>query len=136
VCHTCQSAYVCSCHVNPYFFLSYFDFICCDEKSSSIALFTFSLFVYLGCFLIMWFIFFVVQFSAMWSIYYVVNLQFFHLSGSISSFIFNFYYVICECVLFATSVLCNSSFNMVISLRGYWEAYPVFFCFMNMEAAL
>ena len=88
-------------------------------------------------FLLMWFIFCVVQFSAMWSIYYVVNLRFSHLSESISSFIFNFYYVICECVLYAASVLCNSSFNMIISLRRYWEAYPVFFFnFLNMEAAL
>jgi len=68
---------------------------------------------------------------AMWSI-----CDFLIFLASIFNFIYNFCYVICEFVLCVTSVLCNSSFNMVISLRGYWEAYPVFFCFMNMEAAL
>ena len=47
---------------------------------------------------------------AMWSI-----CDFLIFLASIFNFIYNFCYVICEFVLCVTSVLCNSSFNMVIS---------------------
>jgi hypothetical protein len=66
VIHVSLRMYILVMSISISFYSIYF---CCDEKSSSIALFTFSLFVYLGRFLLMWSNFQLCGLFAMWSIF-------------------------------------------------------------------
>ena len=135
VCHTCQSAYVYSCHVNLYFFLSNSIYLLRWEMLK------YSL-IYVQSFYLSWsFSDYVVYFLcgpifqlcglfAMWSI---CDFLIFQIN-------FEFYFQLLLCYL-RVCVVCGFSFVQFQLQHGNQFAWilggiPGIFCFLNMEAAL